>query len=352
MTRTISETQTDFRGIIAEHKRERAPLLETTEPSLGSLTVRSDKPVNILPQEMGRVKRSPVSTIDSSVDPLTLLRNGAALVLSVSGGKDSDAMSHHLLDLRDAEGWTGDAVMVHADLGRAEWHSTHEYVRNLAARKGVALHVVQWREGLLGDLIDRIWQRYHADPSRPCWPSSAARYCTSDLKRGPISVWIRNAYPSGNVVCAMGLRADESPARAKKQVVSVRTDCTSEQKGRLVLDWLPIHSWTEDSVWGSIQSHGGICHPAYALGNSRLSCACCVLASVSDLINGAIHNPDTYRELCRIEAVTGWSFRHGLWLSDLQPTLLPTETVSAVTLHKARLVEGLPVQTEMFGGLH
>ena len=31
-------------------------------------------------------------------DPLALLRDGAALVLSVSGGKDSDAMSHHLLE--------------------------------------------------------------------------------------------------------------------------------------------------------------------------------------------------------------------------------------------------------------
>ncbi len=43
----------------------------------------------------------------STVDALTLLRGGAALVLSISGGKDSDAMCHHLLDLREQEGWTG-----------------------------------------------------------------------------------------------------------------------------------------------------------------------------------------------------------------------------------------------------
>ena len=57
-------------------------------------------------------------------DPLTLLRSGAALVLSVSGGKDSDAMCHHLLERRATENWTGDITMVHADLGRAEWQTT------------------------------------------------------------------------------------------------------------------------------------------------------------------------------------------------------------------------------------
>ena len=68
-------------------------------------------------------------------DALSLLRNGAMLVLSVSGGKDSDAMSHHLLDIREREGWAGDAVMVHADLGsRVEWHQTPAYVQNLARR--------------------------------------------------------------------------------------------------------------------------------------------------------------------------------------------------------------------------
>ncbi|MFQ3660715.1 MAG: ATP-binding protein, partial [Anaerolineae bacterium] len=139
---------------------------------------------------------------EKALDPLTLLRNGATLVLSVSGGKDSDAMSHHLLDLRQSEGWSGDAMMVHADLGaRVEWHQTPEYVENLARRKNVPLYIVRWTHG---DLIDRIWQRYYNDPSRPCWPSAQMRYCTSDMKRGPISRWLRNHFPIGDVICAMG----------------------------------------------------------------------------------------------------------------------------------------------------
>jgi 3'-phosphoadenosine 5'-phosphosulfate sulfotransferase (PAPS reductase)/FAD synthetase len=352
-TRIDVKTQNENRVTISmRNKRKEAPVQRTRSASsnqhgTGGTAMASP----ILSNGAGfAIQHTPVS---QPHDPLTLLRKGAALVLSVSGGKDSDVMSHSLLAQRAAEGWTGDVHMVHADFGRAEWHNTPAYVQDLAARKGVPLHVVRWRDGLLGDLIDRIWQRYESDPTRPCWPSSAARYCTSDLKRSPISVWIRNTFPSGNVVCAMGLRADESPARAKKQVISVRQDCTSIQKGRLVLDWLPIHTWTRHDVWQYIHNEAdGICHPAYDLGNERLSCALCVLASVSDLINGAIHNPDTYRELCRIEAVTGWSFRQGFWLSDLQPALLPTETLTAVATHKARLIDGLPVQTEMFGEMN
>jgi len=279
----------------------------------------------------------PLFPLDEStnLDPVQLLRDGAALVLSVSGGKDSDAMCHHLLERRQTEGWAGDVVMIHADLGaRVEWQQTPDYVQNLARRKGVPLHVVRWTHG---DLIDRIWQRYYKDPSRPCWPSAQMRYCTADLKRGPISRELRRLFPSGNVICAMGLRAQESQTRARRPTFSLRTDSSAPTKGRFVYDWLPIHDWMETNVWDCIRRHGNIHHEAYSLGNHRLSCALCVLASLNDLINGAVHNPDTYREYRRIEAVTGYSFRQDFWLSDLKPELLPESTLIAVRDHKRKI---------------
>lgn len=269
-----------------------------------------------------------------NLDPLQLLRDGATLVLSVSGGKDSDAMCHHLLERHQAEGWSGDVVMIHADLGaRVEWQQTPEYVENLARRKRVPLHIVRWTHG---DLIDRIWQRYYKDPSRPCWPSAKMRYCTADLKREPISRWLRNTFPTGNVICAMGLRAQESHTRAKRQPFILRINSSAPTKRRFVYDWLPIHDWTETDVWDCIRRYGDVYHEAYELGNHRLSCALCVLASLNDLLNGAAHNPDTYREYCRIEAVTGYSFRKDFWLSDLKPELLPENTLIAVCDHKRR----------------
>ena len=160
------------------------------------------------------------------------------------------------------------------------------------------------------------------------------RYCTSDMKRGPISRWLRNTFPTGNVICSMGLRAEESTARARKEIFQLRQDSSAPTKGRFVHNWLPIHDWTESDVWDCIRQHGNIHHEAYRLGNHRLSCALCVLASLNDLINGAVHNPDTYREYCRIEAVTGYSFRKDFWLSDLKPELLPQETLVAVHAHR------------------
>lgn len=274
---------------------------------------------------------------DEGLSPaIQMLREGADLLLSVSGGKDSDAMSHYLIDMHRREGWTGDVRMVHANLGenRVEWHQTPQYVKDLAKRKGVPLHVVQWPHG---DLIDRIWQRYEKDSTRPPWPSSAIRYCTSDLKRAPISKFIRNHYPSDRIVIsAMGLRAEESSARAKRETFRERKDSTSATKNRFVYDWLPIQDWTTEQVWDEINRHGGDCHPAYKLDtpNERLSCALCVLASYGDLMNGATHNPDIYRAYCEIEAVTGFSFRQNLWISDLRPDLLSQETLDAIANHK------------------
>ena len=266
-------------------------------------------------------------------DPITLLRKGAALVLSVSGGKDSDATSHHLLDLRQREGWSGSVTMVHADLGRAEWATTPAYVRDLATRKGVELAVVRWEHG---DLIDRIWARWETLKGAGCpWPSAKLRFCTSDMKRAPISRWLRNRFQSGQVICAMGLRAGESPARAKRPCFQLRTDSSAPTKRRFVWDWLPIHHWAETDVWDCIHAHGSIYHPAYDLGNQRLSCSLCILGSLNDLINGAVHQADIYREYCRIEAVTGYSFRPDLWLSDLKPELLPESTRNAIQHHKA-----------------
>jgi hypothetical protein len=49
-----------------------------------------------------------------------------------------------------------------------------------------------------------------------------------------------------------------------------------------------------------------------------------------------VYNPDTYREYCRIEAVTGYSFRKDFWLSDIKPELLPHETLDAVQAHQRK----------------
>lgn len=274
------------------------------------------------------------------------LANGADLVISVSGGKDSDVMTDLLLQMRAFFGWSGSVHLIHADLGRAEWPQTRQYVERRAEHLGVPLAVVHHP---YGDLLDGIRRRASRRPGAPPFPSAAARWCTSDWKRSIISKWIRNTFPDNRtVVSAMGLRAEESPSRARRPVVSLRKDSCAPNKNRLVYDWLPIHHFSLSEVWRvvgyslseleSIQRRvrtvrtlgedifayidrlGFQAHPAYALGNERLSCALCIFGSLGDLRNGREYNPVAYQEMVDIENETGFSFRQNLWLRDLDGT--------------------------------
>lgn len=284
-------------------------------------------------------------------NPWTMLTDGHDLAISVSGGKDSQAMMLELVEFHRSEGCTGQIYAVHADLGRAEWGMTEEVVKQQCDRLGIPLAVVKRNDG--ADLVDVISRRRLKLESEgrdePFWPSSAARYCTSDLKRAVIDVWVRNQFPTGNVIVAMGLRAEESSKRAKAPVRALRKGCQS--KKRTVYNWLPIKGWDLEGVWYKIglsttelnyiqkmvQSGGQLptgllratnIHPAYLLGNHRLSCALCVLADENDLRNGAKHNPLLYKLYTRWEMETGYSFQNKRWLMALCPEYLDDDVLA------------------------
>lgn len=245
-------------------------------------------------------------------DPDTLL------LISISGGKDSDTLTYQLL----SEELPCRTELLHCDLGRMDWHNTTEYVENFAERVGLPLNVIRHEHG---DLIDAIRARMKKRPDVPPFPSAKARYCTSSFKRSVTDRFARRRMPEqGHVIIAMGLRAGESASRRKKAIWSARKSACAPTKGRFVWNWLPIHHFTLDDVWKTIRENGNIFHPAYSLENpnSRLSCAMCVLANQNDLMNGAIHNPETYLELCRIELESGFSFQPKKWLCSLRPDLL------------------------------
>jgi 3'-phosphoadenosine 5'-phosphosulfate sulfotransferase (PAPS reductase)/FAD synthetase len=190
------------------------------------------------------------------------LRAGAALAISISGGKDGQAMLRTLVPWHRAQGYSGAIYAIHADLGRVEWPETPEQVERQAHDAGVDLVVVRREQG---DLLARWQERMEAlaGTGKPFWSSAANRYCTSDLKRGPINKRLRQHQL---IVSAEGIRAEESPARAKKPIVSVRGEITSAKlidlspedaltyrsfKQRLALTWYPIHDWNIDAVWAA-----------------------------------------------------------------------------------------------------
>ena len=79
-----------------------------------------------------------------------------------------------------------------------------------------------------GDMMDRWLSRWAANVERyaslSCvrlimpWSSAAQRFCTSELKSQIIARAIRARHPAGPVVSAVGIRREESAARARMPV--------------------------------------------------------------------------------------------------------------------------------------
>lgn len=262
----------------------------------------------------------------------TALANGAALSISLSGGKDSQAMLNSVMAARAAHGWTGPVFGIHAHLGRAEWPQSLPHCQAICAEAGIELIVVERTQG---DLVDRMWERLEKldGTGKPFWPSAANRYCTSDLKRNPINKYLRKF---SAVVSAEGIRGEESTARCNKPLWEVRQ--AIQTLGRNAYTWNPIKDWLIGDVWeacGTSQADvdrrrdlyaagrhaeafdGWGMHPAYVFGNERVSCALCVLATLNDLRIGAQHNPALLAELIEMEDLSGFTFRNNFSLREV-----------------------------------
>lgn len=245
-------------------------------------------------------------------DVLALRDRGAVFFVSHSGGKDSQAM--YLAIARHVP--HDQIVVVHADLGRVEWEGTQDHIRATTRHPVNVVHAV-WQDGTRKELLDMVARRAAQRPDAPAWPSSQQRYCTSDLKRGPIEKFIRHELARRGArlaVNAMGLRAQESASRAKKPTLSLNARLS--KAGREVWDWLPIHDWTAAEVFDTIARAGQQPHYAYGLGNERLSCVFCIFGCDGDLANGARQRPELAREYLALERSTGSTMFHKVALAD------------------------------------
>lgn len=324
---------------------------------------------------------------------------GAALAISISGGKDSDAMLRHLVALHRTREWKGKLFAITADLGRIEWPGTLEHMQATCNQLNIELVIVRRQKGSMIDRweerrqtlmkqqdVDAIAPEFSSElgiqkeGDKPFWSSSAARYCTKELKTAEVDRYLRRFK---SVVCAVGVRAEESSSRARRPHYQVRNDITTvglkaarglhareheawaedalalwkerDCKGRLALTWNAVLDWSVEQVWEalgttqeelehrrSLYQAGSVvealsrwpAHWAYVSGNSRLSCSLCVLASSADIQNGARHNVATWLELALMETQSGWSFQQSKWLKEvsIDPSeqLQTTQEVMAV----------------------
>jgi len=231
-----------------------------------------------------------------------LAAKGALVVVNHSGGKDSQRMLIELLS--HASIARKQILVVHAALGDVEWPGAMELARDQAAAAGVAFLVARAPKTFM-QMVDR---RFAARPDVPAFPQAANRQCTSDLKRDPIMREVRR-YAKANgfttIITCMGLRAAESPKRAKMQTWTKST--RGSVAGRNWFEWLPIHAMSTADVFAGIAAAGQKPHYAYALGNERLSCVFCILGSANDARNGAVHHPELYAQYVAAEERTGYT---------------------------------------------
>ena len=136
-----------------------------------------------------------------------MIRRGALVAVNHSGGKDSQAMTILLSRIVPRE----QTIVVHAPLGEVEWPGTMAQIE-ATIPEGVPLILAPVTSGK--SLLDRIEERGR-------FPSPSVRWGTSKLKHGPIERELRrhlktHARFGGRLVNCLGIRRDESHARAKR----------------------------------------------------------------------------------------------------------------------------------------
>lgn len=235
-----------------------------------------------------------------------LIDRGALFVVNHSGGKDSQAMLIELAGIIPHS----QLLVVHATLGDIEWPGALELAQQQAANLGVPFLVARavFKDGSPKTFLNKVEHQFNRRPDAPSFPSKQQRWCTSELKTGPIEREIRHYMKARGlklIVNCVGERAQESDDRAKRLVFELNAD--NSKAGREWYDWRPIHGMSTAEVFATIARAGQKPHPAYAAGNERLSCVFCIMGSKNDLALGAKHNPELFARYVEMEERTGYT---------------------------------------------
>lgn len=209
--------------------------------------------------------------------------DGMPMVASVSGGKDSTAMTLALTEAGIEH------RRVFADTG---WEApeTYAYLDMLRERLG-PIDVVRaapkaGSPDTGSPMVDRI--RYRAG-----FPARMQRWCTRELKIEPL----RRYHDALGVetVSAVGVRAEESVSRAAMAEV----DDDAEWRGWI---WRPLLRWSTADVIAIHHRHGVPLNPLYLRGHDRVGCFPCIFSRKDEIRLIADHAPERIAQIAALEA--------------------------------------------------
>jgi 3'-phosphoadenosine 5'-phosphosulfate sulfotransferase (PAPS reductase)/FAD synthetase len=195
---------------------------------------------------------------------------GRRVIASISGGRDSAALSLYLRELGI------DHERVFIDTGwEHPW--TYEYLRGTLTDALGPITEIRG-ERTFTELVDH----------KGLFPSRLMRFCTQELKVFPMQRDLAALDDVADVVNAVGIRRAESKARAAmpEWEWSDGFDCEV---------WRPLVAWTAEDVAVIHVRHGLEMNPLYSLGASRVGCWPCIFARKAEIALVARVDPQRIR---------------------------------------------------------
>lgn len=216
------------------------------------------------------------------------------VIASVSGGKDSAAMSLYLKEREISH------ERVFMDTGW-EHPLTYEYLRGPLTKalgaiteiravlpadaapqsiagagmvEGSSIHATFGDALTQGDFVPLDF--LSLVKRKGMFPSRIVRYCTEELKVKPIQRYLAKRMEYDDVVNAVGIRRAESKARSKM----------SEWEWSDTMDcwvWRPLATWSKEDVIAIHRRHGLPMNPLYDMGATRVGCWPCIHARKSEI---------------------------------------------------------------------
>ena len=240
-------------------------------------------------------------------------------VVNLSGGKDSTATALVCLATQPREQIT----LLFADTGN-EHPITYEYIDYLAEKLDMPVTTVKadFTEQFAHKyaFVEQHWERKGVAPefvesaldvlSKPTgipfldlciwkgrFPSSRARFCTTELKVLPIVAWQMQQVATNRswLWSWQGIRADESRARLHMH------EC--EDLGDHIMNYRPILKWPVEAVFEAAKSMGIDPNPLYKQGMTRVGCMPCIFTRKNDIKEIAKRWPEVIDRIEQWESV-------------------------------------------------
>lgn len=191
-------------------------------------------------------------------------------VCGISGGKDSTALLLWMLNEFKVD--PSELICTFADTGN-EADETYSHIHRISDE----LHPVIWLKP------ERDF--YELAKHKKRFPSSQARFCTTELKLKPAKKFLESL--DGTVLSLNGIRKDESKARS---ILSEFASAFETYTG--YPEWRPLLEWTLEDVFLIHKKYNFPLNPLYAEGFTRVGCFPCIMSRKSEIRRLAKRHPE------------------------------------------------------------